>query len=172
VVPESHGTRRPELCRLLGQAGLALGRWYGSDDEVVAFGRACRDTHNVAAGIPLLLASAHLDVYELLPKPQKNEYMRSAEVWSDIRGVYEERLKGFPGDHFARSRYAGFCWLCGRYPDAAKHFRLLGDKLVPDKHFSKALLEHARRQSYAEAGSPSPAPAATKPTAPGSGVRR
>ena len=145
--------------------GWLSARWYGSHEEAVAFGRACRDTHNVASGIPLLLASAHLDVYELLPETQKSQYMRSAEVWGDIRGIYDEHLKAFPDDRFARSRYACFCWLCGQYTEAAKHFRTLGDNLAADKHFSRALLEHARQESYARAGSPSPVPAATKPAA-------
>jgi hypothetical protein len=127
-------------------------RWHGSHDEVLAFGRACRDTHNLASGIPLLLAQAHLDVCELLPEEKQSDYMRNDKVWSDVRSVYEQHLKVYKQDYAAGSRYAAFCWLSRHYSDAATQFRALGTNLVADRHFSKALLERARDESYARSG--------------------
>ncbi len=71
-------------------------RWYGSDKEVVAFGRACRETRNYPSGIPLLLVTAHFAVCDQLPEDQMREYLSQDEVWKDISGVYEEHLKRRP----------------------------------------------------------------------------
>ena len=127
-------------------------RWYGSNEETVAFGRACRDTRNMASGIPLLLAAAHLDVYRWLPKERQKDYIASKEVWNDLHGVYEDYLAQYPNDRLARTRYACFSWLSGHYAEAARHFKTLGDRLVPDKDFPEELLKYARTESYGKAG--------------------
>ncbi len=127
-------------------------RWYGSDEEVVAFGRACRDTRNYPSGIPLLLVTAHWDVCDRLPEDQMREYLSQDKVWKDISGVYEEHLKRFPDHRAERTRYAAFGWLSKRYDEAARQFRTLGDGFVADKVFSEAFLKRARDESYSKAG--------------------
>jgi hypothetical protein len=127
-------------------------RWHGSDEEALAFGRTCRETRNIASGIPLILATAHLDIYLMLPLVRRREYMQSEEVWNEIRGVYEDHLKRFPDDGAARSRYACCCWFGARYPEAAKQFRILGDHLVTDDIFTERTLKYARNESYNRTG--------------------
>jgi hypothetical protein len=127
-------------------------RWYGSNEEVVAFGRACRDTRNYPSGIPLLLVTAHYDVCSRLPEDQMREYLSREEVWRDLRGVFEEHLKRFPNDRATRTRYAAFGWLGKRYDEAARQFRTLGEGLVPDWYFSEAFLKRARDESNGKAG--------------------
>src|SRR5262249_484341 len=34
-------------------------KWYGTQEEMLEFGRACRDTKNWRGGLPLILAEAH-----------------------------------------------------------------------------------------------------------------
>jgi hypothetical protein len=123
-------------------------RWYGSDEEAVAFGSACRDTSNYAAGIPLLLVTAHYGICGQLPEDQMREYLSQEAVWKDVSGVFEEHLRRFPDDRATRTRYAAFGWLCKRYDEATTQFRALGDSLVPDKYFTKAFLKRARNESY------------------------
>ena len=127
-------------------------RWYGRDEEVVAFGRACRDTRNYPSGIPLLLVTAHFAVCGRLPEYQMREYLSREEVWRDLSGVFEEHLKRFPSDRATRTRYAAFGWLSKRYDEAARQFRTLGDALVPDRYFSEAFLQRARDESNGKAG--------------------
>ncbi len=127
-------------------------RWYGSDKEVVAFGRACRDTRNYPSGIPLLLVTAHFAVCGRLPEDQMRDYLSQDEVWKDLRGVFEEHLKRLPDDRATRTRYAAFAWLSKRYDEAARQFRTLGDGFVADKSFSEAFLKRARDESYSKAG--------------------
>ena len=127
-------------------------RWYGSDKEVVAFGRACRDTRNYPSGIPLLLVTAHFAVCGRLPEDQMRDYLSQDEVWKDLSGVFEEHLKRLPDDRATRTRYAAFGWLSKRYDEAARQFRTLGDRTVADKIFSEAFLKRARDESYSKAG--------------------
>jgi hypothetical protein len=131
-------------------------RWYGSDEEVVAFGRMCRDSENYPSGIPLLLVTAHYDVCSRLPEDQMREYLSREDVWRDVGGVFEEHLKRFPNDKATRTRYAAFGWLSKRYGESARQFRTLGDGLVADKNFSKAFLKRARNDSNRMAGAVSP----------------
>jgi hypothetical protein len=127
-------------------------RWYGSDKEVVAFGRACRDTQNYASAIPLLLVTAHFAVCGQLPEDKMREYLSQDEVWKDLSGVFAEHLKTLPNDRATRTRYAAFGWLARRYDEAARQFRMLGDGTVADKNFSAAFLKRARDESYHKAG--------------------
>jgi hypothetical protein len=130
-------------------------RWYGSDEEAVAFGRACRDTSNYIAGIPLLLATAHYGVCRGLPEDQMRKYFSQESVWNDLSGVFEEHLRRFPSDRATRTRFAAFGWLCKRYDEAARQFRALGNSLVPDKYFTEAFLKRARNECYNKAATAS-----------------
>jgi hypothetical protein len=105
-------------------------KWHGSLEEMLAFGRACRDTKNARAGIPLLLAHAHYRFGRTLPEDQDVKYYRTKEVWNDIRSVHEAYLQQNPLDHTNRSFYAAFCFMCGQYAESDKQFKILGDKLV------------------------------------------
>lgn len=120
-------------------------RWYGTREEMLAFGRACRDTKNWRAGITLLVADAHYNVrLELPTEGAKNEYMRRTDVWEDIATVYTEYLKKNYTDHSARSRFAMLCYLCGRYSVSHRQFLLLGDNLCWDWHYSEKVVKDTR----------------------------
>jgi hypothetical protein len=105
-------------------------KWHGSQEEMLAFGRACRDTKNWRAGLTLLLAEAHRRASLHLDKEEQKKYMHSQEVWNDVKEVYEEYLKNYPDDHIERSRYAAFCFVCGHYAESDKQFKVLGDDFV------------------------------------------
>ncbi len=61
-------------------------KWHGSVDEMLAFGRQCRDTKNWRAGITLLVADAHWRI-ACMPGENQNKYLASPEVWADIQSV-------------------------------------------------------------------------------------
>jgi hypothetical protein len=105
-------------------------KWHGTFEEMVAFGRACRDTRNWRAGITLLAAKAHFECYSRLEPKERAEYMKSPEVWADISSVYDEYLEHYPGNDVARSKYAVLCYLCRHYPEAHAQFQALGDRLT------------------------------------------
>jgi hypothetical protein len=108
-------------------------KWYGggSPDEMLGFGHACAATDNWHTGITLLAAEAHLRVCGRLERIEGYKYMRSPEVWNEIKSVYDEYLKHYPDDDVQRSKYAMLCYLGGHYPEALAQFQAVGDRLTP-----------------------------------------
>jgi hypothetical protein len=62
-------------------------KWHGSVEEMLAFGRECRDTKNWRTGITLLLADAHVRASRYVPQEPNTRYMMAKDVVDDIRGV-------------------------------------------------------------------------------------
>ena len=113
-------------------------------EEMLAFGRACRDTKNWRAGITLLLADAHRQASHQLAKDEQRKYLYSDEVWKDIWEVYTDYIGHYPYDHVAHSRYAAYSFLCGRHAESGKHFRALGKNFVYPRDFSEKWINEVR----------------------------
>jgi hypothetical protein len=120
-------------------------KWYGTREEMVTFGRACRDTGNWRRGITLLVVEAHDRVSpKLATDAARNEYMRSSEVWDDVRTVYTEYFKHHPLDDVSRSKYAVYCYLSGRYEMSHGQFLIVGENLRWDKRFTEEFTKQVR----------------------------
>ncbi len=103
-------------------------KWHGSVEEMLAFGRACRDTKNSRTGITLLAADAHWRV-ACMPGQSQFKYLSLPEVWADIKSVYDEYLKYHPDDDVARCKFATFSHLSAHYREAEVQYVALGDRL-------------------------------------------
>ncbi len=103
-------------------------KWHGTREELLAFGKQCRDTKNAKSGIPLLCADAHWRI-ACMPDVNQVEYLSKPEVWSDIKSVYNEYLKHHPEDNVARSKFAMFCHQSSHYREAEVQYVALGDQL-------------------------------------------
>jgi hypothetical protein len=125
-------------------------KWYGSVDDLLAFGRACRETKNWRAGITLLGAHAHLRASKYLLADERTKYFRSAQVWDEIRGIYTEYLEHCPDDYLARSEYAGFSYMAGRWGIAHKQFQKLGANISWSNQFPEDWIKKARDQVAAK----------------------
>jgi len=117
-------------------------KWYGSEEEMLAFGRECLATENWNARLPFVLTDAHF-VLARYPRDQegkidlksdkyseqpKVEYYQRPGVWEDVKAVYEPYLKQFPKAVNDRSMFAKLaCW-CGRWDEARRQFLILGEK--------------------------------------------
>jgi hypothetical protein len=120
-------------------------KWHGNVEEMLAFGRACRDTKNWRNGITLLAADAHLRNSNMIEQAERGKYMSSPQVWSDIQSVYDEYLKHYPGNDVARSKYATLCYFCGHFAEAHAQFQELGDRLTKWPNFPNYPLEEMKR---------------------------
>lgn len=64
-------------------------KWYGSDEEQLAFGRECVQSTNWGGRVPLIL----LDAHEFIDGRNKGEtqtnYWRRPEVWSDVQAAFD-----------------------------------------------------------------------------------
>jgi hypothetical protein len=116
-------------------------KWHGTAEEMLAFGRACRDTKNWRTGITLLVGDAHLRYSNLLAPTKRSEYLGSPEVWGDIESVYDEYLKHYPTDNEARSKYAVLAYFAGKYLESHVQFQALGDRLTTWYYFPNVPLE-------------------------------
>ena len=120
-------------------------KWHGSVGEMMEFGRACSETRNWRAGLPLLLPDAYHRTFLTLSGPEQYKFFRNPEVWNDVRSVYEEYLKHHPGDNAERSRYAALCYLCGKEDESHQQFEAVGDDLAWDAAYSEAYMKQIRK---------------------------
>jgi hypothetical protein len=105
-------------------------KWYGTPDEMVAFGRACLATKNWQSAITLLVGDAHLRYGSLMEHAEKTKYLASREVWPEISSAYSEFLKHCPNSHLWRSKYAALCYMSNHLAEAHEQFQILGDNLT------------------------------------------
>jgi hypothetical protein len=120
-------------------------KWHGTPEEMMAFGRACRDTKNWRAGITLLVGDAHLRYLNMLGPAERQKYSRSPEFWADIQPVYDEYLKHYPDNNVVRSKYAVFAFYAGKDREAHAQFQILGDGLSSWTTFPYTPLESMKR---------------------------
>jgi hypothetical protein len=131
-------------------------KWYGSREALLAFGRACRETGNWQSGITLLAAEARRCAAGYLPNDERKQYYASDAVWNEIRDVYQEYLEHFPADHEARSEYAVYCYLSGKYPESLRQFRILNKDLRWSRKFPEDFVKQIRSYVAFQAGAGDP----------------
>ena len=120
-------------------------KWYGSAEEMAAFGRECLATKRFDAGLPLILIEAHLKAArytkdDYLREPQ-HDYFKDPRVWDDVKAVYEPYLKRYPDSLYHRTRYMQLAAWAGQWATARSQVDAMG------KRFSYTLLR--TREKYA-----------------------
>ena len=67
--------------------------WFGSDDDMLAFGRECLNNTNWNGRVPLVLADAHTMVRSHFINPLDYiKYYRQPQAWSDLKASYDRYL--------------------------------------------------------------------------------
>ncbi len=120
-------------------------KWYGSVEEMLAFGAACRATKNWWAGRTPLAAGAHFRNAARLAGTEMVKYLSTHEVWTEIKLVYDEYLTHHPHADVERSKYATLCYLARHYLEAHAQFEALGDRLTAWPHFPNYPLENLKK---------------------------
>jgi hypothetical protein len=105
-------------------------KWHGTPEEMLAFGKACRDTKNWNTGITVLACDAHRRYMSMLPVNARWQYISSPEVLNEIKSIYDEFLKHHPIDYVERSKYASILAQARQFPEAHAQFEILGDRLT------------------------------------------
>jgi hypothetical protein len=147
-------------------------KWYGGDSpaEMMAFGRACRETRNWRAGITLLSAEAHHRYQSMLPRKQGEKYLQRPEVWSAVRSVYDEYLGHFLHDNVNQSKYAMICYFGAHYPEAHAQFQAVGEHLTTWPKFPNVPLEGIKWARDVTAQKVAAGPRGGAPSAPPGGA--
>jgi hypothetical protein len=105
-------------------------KWHGSPAEMLAFGRECLKGANWQGKLPFILVEAHENLSQY-NRDNRNAYYLQAEVWPDMKSVFEPYLQQKPTDDYERSRYALFACRCGHWDEANRQFNQLGNNADP-----------------------------------------
>ena len=128
-------------------------KWHGTAEEMMAFGRACRDTNNVRSGIPLLLAEAHEHMADMAgDRDAQRAYLHRGDVWHDINEVYRPHLEYHPNDLYARTYFAYLALVCWRLSVAGHEFDLLGDRLQASHRYTVEVIRKMRDDAFKRGG--------------------
>ncbi len=138
-------------------------KWHGSPEEMMAFGRACRETGNWWAGITLLSTRAHLVYSGMLGDVGRRQYLATPEIWDEIAPVFDEYLKHRPNDAVARSKYAAMCFMGRHFREAHAQFEILGLRLTSWSDFPYVPLPTLRAMKEETAEIVAKMPAVKKP---------
>ena len=104
-------------------------KWYGSEEEVLAFGEECYKTGNYTAKIPMLLIAAHKTVSSYTP--DQMVYYKQPRVWQDMKRVLEPYLRVRPDDYESRNQFCSLAGATGHWDVAHEQLDHLGDHVDP-----------------------------------------
>jgi hypothetical protein len=99
-------------------------RWYGSDDELLAFGREMLARNHFEARVSMVLVEAHHRVQTGPPK--KAGYHARPDVCSDYVAVYDGLLARYPEAWGDRNRYLQRLVECRDWDGASRQLAALG----------------------------------------------
>ena len=124
-------------------------KWYGTPEDVLAFGRSCRESKDWRSGITLFAVQAHQRVIFQYDDERREEYTRNDAFWEVVRAVYEEYLSHYEGDDRERSMFAALCYECHKYKEADREFKAVGANLSGNYYFDMEEMTE-RRDAAAE----------------------
>jgi hypothetical protein len=103
-------------------------KWYGTREDMIAFGKECVASTKWGGEIPLILADAHWQYAQALGKDDKTAYWRNPEVWPDIQASFERFYELNPD--FGTSKrypYAWYAFYCGQMQDFKSQIKQIRD---------------------------------------------
>jgi len=81
-------------------------KWYGSDEDQLAFGRECEASTKWGGHVPLILVLAHNTINTRLQGARKANYWKQPEVWTDMKHAYDKFFQLNPEETYLYSDYA------------------------------------------------------------------
>lgn len=90
-------------------------KWYGSAEEMLAFGRECVESKDWAGHVPLILLDAHLALRRYLDKSVQDDYWKQPGVWPDIKAAFDRFLELNPEAIGWRHNYTLYAYHCEQW---------------------------------------------------------
>ncbi len=88
-----------------------LPQWYGSEQDMVDFGRECVTNTDWGGSVPLILIDAHYDIdHEYTNETDRMDYWKQPIVWNDISSAYEQYFQNNPDDDGRMAYYARYAY--------------------------------------------------------------
>jgi hypothetical protein len=90
-------------------------RWYGTDEDTLAFGRTCVASTNWGGQVPVVLANTHRSLAAYYGRAESPEYWQRPSVWKDVSSSYDKFFRVNPNAVGWHHNYAKDAFLCGHY---------------------------------------------------------
>jgi len=100
-------------------------KWYGSEKDMLDFGRECTRSTNWSGRVHMVIIEAHRRLSEYLPKDQQQTYWQRPEVWKDIKESMDRFYGRYPGSTSGHTTFARYAFLCGQKDILREQLRLL-----------------------------------------------
>ncbi|HEX3624036.1 MAG TPA: hypothetical protein VH280_01285 [Verrucomicrobiae bacterium] len=133
-----------------------LPEWYGSPDDMLAFGRECVASTNWGGQVPLTLVDAHRAIRGTLSGEDRRGYWLSPDVWPDIQSAYEKYALVNPNKTRFRYPYAWYAYACDQTNAFVQQIKLIrqNDDQIDYGYFGgKAAFDKAWADATGEEGS-------------------
>jgi peroxiredoxin len=90
-------------------------KWYGSEEDLLAFGWQCVQSTNWGGLVPLILVNAHESICRYLDGDAKTNYWKQPDVWLDIQAAFERFFELNPNATGWNYNYASYAYRCERW---------------------------------------------------------
>ena len=101
-------------------------QWYGSREDMLAFGRECVKNSDWSGEVPLILADAHWDYSRYLQAAERTNYWKQPDVWPDIKASYtrffQVNTNSLPWHH----NLAWYAYQCGQWDEFINQLPQMG----------------------------------------------
>jgi Domain of unknown function (DUF4034) len=127
-------------------------KWYGSDEDELAFGRECLESTKWGGRVPLILVDAHAFINSRNQEDAQTNYWKQPEVWADVKAAYERFFELNPDDDSYYQNYAWHAYHAEQWDKLNELLPKLGpanyDFFGGEEEFNKmVLLARAHRRS-------------------------
>ena len=65
-------------------------KWFGSAEDLLAFGRQCARSTEWGGRIPLILVDSHEALANTMQRDERPQYWKNPAVWPDLKSAYEK----------------------------------------------------------------------------------
>jgi hypothetical protein len=119
-------TNNHDVC--MKKVRYLLPQWYGSLDEMVAFGRECVESKKWGGRVPLVLAELYYDYAQILEQKDREAFWLQPAIWPDIQASYKKFYELNPNPPgFYRYNYAYFAYVCGQWKEFKMQIKRIRD---------------------------------------------
>jgi hypothetical protein len=101
-------------------------QWYGSKQEMLEFASECLRSTEWGGHVPLIVLDAHQMIANSLPRPQRSDYFKRPEVWSDLKQAFDKFFRLNPQATGWHHDYALYAYRAEQWSDLNRELKLLG----------------------------------------------
>jgi hypothetical protein len=105
-------------------------KWYGSEEDMLAFGRKCVNSTQWGGSVPFIMIAIHETIAGYLDASEQADYWKKPSAWADIDAAYKKFFKVNPTKTtvpFYLSDYAKLAYRCERWDELNELIPKLGE---------------------------------------------